>query len=49
MPVISARILVPADHGMMEMTAIVSGYVATFEELGLGAGIIERGLHIFPH
>lgn len=37
-----ARILVPGDYGLMEMATILTGYVALFSEMGLGAAIIQR-------
>jgi len=40
--IIIARILVPGDYGLMEMATILTGYVALFSELGLGAAIIQR-------
>ncbi len=40
--IIIARILVPADYGLFEMATILTGYVAIFSELGLGAAIVQR-------
>jgi O-antigen/teichoic acid export membrane protein len=40
--IIIARILLPEDYGIMEMATILTGYVALFSELGLGAAIIQR-------
>ncbi len=40
--IIVARILVPGDYGLMEMATIMTGYVALFGELGLGAAIIQK-------
>jgi O-antigen/teichoic acid export membrane protein len=39
--VVVARILVPADYGLMGMASILTGYVEIFNELGLGAAIIQ--------
>ena len=39
---IVARLLVPADYGLMEMATILTGYVFIFHELGLGSAIIQR-------
>jgi len=40
--ILIARILVPGDYGLMEMSTIITGYAALFSELGLGASIIQR-------
>jgi O-antigen/teichoic acid export membrane protein len=40
--VLVARILSPGDYGLMEMSTIITGYAAIFNELGLGAAIIQR-------
>ncbi len=40
--VVVARILSPGDYGLMQMATILTGYVAVFSELGLGASIIQR-------
>lgn len=40
--ILIARILVPSDYGLMEMSTIITGYAALFSELGLGASIIQR-------
>lgn len=37
-----ARILVPDDYGLMVMATIITGYAEIFNELGLGAAIIQR-------
>ncbi|WP_161807153.1 lipopolysaccharide biosynthesis protein [Desulfatitalea tepidiphila] len=37
-----ARMLVPADYGLMEMATFITGYAMMFSELGLGAAIIQR-------
>lgn len=37
-----ARILVPADYGLMAMASILTGYLEIFSELGLGAAIIQK-------
>lgn len=40
--IVIARLLTPADYGLMEMASILTGYVAIFSELGLGAAIIQK-------
>ncbi|MFZ3136296.1 MAG: lipopolysaccharide biosynthesis protein [Thermodesulfovibrionales bacterium] len=40
--IVIARILVPEDYGLMSMASILTGYVAIFSELGLGAAIIQK-------
>ncbi len=40
--IVVARILVPADYGLMEVSTILTGYAAMFSELGLGSAIIQR-------
>lgn len=37
-----ARMLIPADYGLMEMSTFITGYAMLFSELGLGAAIIQR-------
>ena len=37
-----ARLLMPADYGLMALATIFTGYAAWFSELGLGAAIIHR-------
>lgn len=37
-----ARLLAPSDYGLYAMAFIVTGYAAKFNELGLGAAIIQR-------
>ncbi len=37
-----ARLLVPADYGLMSMATIITGYAMLFSELGLGSAIIQR-------
>ena len=37
-----ARLLSPADYGLMAMATILTGYVEIFYELGIGAAIIQR-------
>lgn len=37
-----AKILVPSDYGLMDMATIITGYAGMFNELGLGAAIIQR-------
>lgn len=40
--IIVARILVPSDYGLIEIGTILTGYAAMFNELGLGAAIIQK-------
>ncbi len=40
--IIIARILSPADYGLLEMSFMFAGYAMLFSELGLGAAIIQR-------
>ncbi len=40
--IIVARLLVPDDYGLMELATILTGYVALFSELGLGAAIVQK-------
>ncbi len=40
--ILVARILDPSDYGLMSMATILTGYIAMFSELGLGAAIIQR-------
>lgn len=40
--IIVARLLVPDDYGLMEIATILTGYVALFSELGLGAAIVQK-------
>ena len=37
-----ARMLSPADYGLMSLASILTGYVEIFNELGLGAAIVQR-------
>ncbi len=37
-----ARMLTPADYGLMDMATILTGYVQIFYEMGVGAAIIQR-------
>ncbi|MCM2681503.1 lipopolysaccharide biosynthesis protein [Echinimonas agarilytica] len=37
-----ARILSPEDYGLMAMAMVVSGFVAFFNEIGLGSAIVQR-------
>ncbi len=37
-----ARMLVPADYGLMGMATVITGYAMLFSELGLGAAIMQR-------
>ena len=40
--ILVARILVPEDYGLFELSMIFTGYAFIFSELGLGAAIIQR-------
>ncbi len=40
--ILVARILVPADYGLMSLATIFTAYTEIFSELGLGAAIIQR-------
>lgn len=40
--IIIARVLSPADYGILEMSFMFAGYAMMFSELGLGAAIIQR-------
>jgi len=40
--ILVARILIPGDYGLMEMSTIITGYAMMFSELGLGSAIIQR-------
>ena len=40
--IVVARILSPEDYGLMAMATILTGYAMLFNELGLGAAIIQR-------
>ena len=40
--ILVARILSPEDYGLMAMATIITGYALLFNELGLGAAIIQR-------
>jgi PST family polysaccharide transporter len=40
--VVLARLLVPADFGLLAMSAVVTGFVSLFGELGLGAALVQR-------
>jgi len=44
-----ARVLVPDDYGLMVMATIVTGYAEIFNELGLGAAIIQRQDIVVEH
>lgn len=39
---IVARILLPIDYGLFEMATVITGYAFLFNELGIGAAIIQR-------
>ncbi len=40
--ILVARILTPDDYGLMTKATIITGYAMIFNELGLGAAIIQR-------
>jgi len=40
--ILIARVLTPNDYGLMDMATIFTAYIAIFNELGLGAAIIQR-------
>ena len=40
--ILVARMLLPADYGLMAMATIITGYAMIFSELGLGGAIIQR-------
>jgi O-antigen/teichoic acid export membrane protein len=40
--IIVARLLMPEDYGLMAIATILTGYAEVFNELGLGAAIIQR-------
>ena len=40
--ILVARMLDPADYGLMELAIIIPGYAMKFSELGLGPAIIQR-------
>ncbi len=40
--VLVARVLSPGDYALMDMATILTGYVHIFEELGIGAAVIQR-------
>mgnify|MGYP000182745696 CR=1 FL=1 len=40
--IILARILSPEDYGLMAMVMVVAGFIAFFNEIGLGSAIIQR-------
>ncbi|HEY6560052.1 MAG TPA: MOP flippase family protein [Polyangiaceae bacterium] len=37
-----ARLLTPEDFGLLEMTVVITGFLALFGELGFGAALIQR-------
>ena len=39
---IVARLLVPADYGLMAMATILTGYVQVFYTMGIGSAIVQR-------
>ena len=40
--ILVARILVPADYGLMSMATVITGYALSLSELGLGNAVIQR-------
>jgi O-antigen/teichoic acid export membrane protein len=40
--ILVARVLVPADYGLMTIATVFTGYAMLFSELGLGSAIIQR-------
>lgn len=40
--ILVARLLSPGDYGLMEMATIITGYAAYFNEMGLGAAVVQR-------
>jgi len=40
--ILLARILLPADYGLMEMATIFTGYILIFSEIGLGSAIVQK-------
>jgi len=40
--IVVARILSPADYGLMSLASILTGYIEVFSELGLGSAIVQR-------
>ncbi|MDD5297427.1 MAG: lipopolysaccharide biosynthesis protein [Rhodocyclaceae bacterium] len=42
MTVILVRLLSPADYGLMAMAMVVTGFVGFFNEVGIGAAIVQR-------
>ena len=40
--ILLARILSPEDYGLMAMAMVVCGFIAFFNEIGLGSAIIQR-------
>lgn len=40
--VVLARLLTPADYGLIGMVAVVTGFVALFKDLGLSAATVQR-------
>ena len=40
--IIVAKMLMPADYGLMAMATVITGYIMLFSELGLGGAIIHR-------
>lgn len=42
MSIVLARLLTPEDFGLLEMTVVITGFLALFGELGFGAALIQR-------
>jgi len=40
--VVVARLLSPADYGLLTIATVATGYIEVFSELGLGAAIVQR-------
>ncbi|HMJ11650.1 MAG TPA: MOP flippase family protein, partial [Polyangiaceae bacterium] len=40
--ILLARLLQPEDFGLLEMTLVITGFLALFGELGFGAALIQR-------
>src|SRR5713101_3940429 len=40
--VVLARLLTPADYGLMSMVGVVTGFVGIFKDMGLSAATVQR-------
>lgn len=40
--IVLARLLTPEDFGLLEMTVVITGFLALFGELGFGAALVQR-------